>query len=490
MSDSYQTSLIETSQLFLDPENPRLTSVQANGHDAIRAMTKVQGDRVLALAEHLLENGANPTSLMMVMPSENDADMFCVLDGNRRLTALKLLESPLLAEGILTRKSLQMLKRLSDQFERTPITRLNCVVFANRAEADPWIQLTHRGLNKGAGMLAWDGQVGARYDECRKGHRDIGLQLLDFVKEQESLSEDTQRKIEEGKFPITTLNRLLSTPYVRKKLGIDKEKEDVLFLFPQNEVAKGLSRVVEELASGDITVSDLKKQDQRIDYINKFESDELPASHSALPQPTSLKQLNAQPVVTQNSSSQESSDTTDKSDANGSNSVGVDAVPMGGTQGQSRSQSSTFPNRKTLIPRSCRISISQKRIHDLFKELKRLDLTDFSNAGAVMLRVFIELSVDHFVEVKLGWDERQTDNSKLKHKISSVAQFLEDEEIMTRNELAPIRKAATGDGMLAASVKSMNQYVHNRYFSPVASELVVIWDDFQVFIQKIWEVVE
>lgn len=489
MQDNRQIMLIEVSQLFLDPENPRLTSVQANSHDAIRAMTRVQGDKVLVLAEHLLENGANPASLMMVIPSKDDEDMFCVLDGNRRLTALKLLESPLLAEGILSRKSLQILKRLSDQFEKTPITRLSCVVFNSRSEADPWIQLTHRGLNRGAGMLAWDGQVGARYDERQKGHRDIGLQLLDFVKEQEVLSENSQKKIEEGKFPITTLNRLLSTPYVRKKLGIDKEQEDVLFLFPQDEVAKGLSRVVEDLASQNVTVSDLKKQDQRIDYINDFDADELPQPHSALPKPTSLKQLNEQPTVVIGDSSQEDSPITSEPEENGTNTVGADSS-MGSTQGQSRSQSTTFPNRKTLIPRSCKISISQKRVNDLFKELKRLDLTDFPNAGAVMLRVFIELSVDHFVEVKLGWDERQTGNSKLKDKLNKVAQFLEDEGVMTRNELAPIRKAATGDGMLAASVKSMNQYVHNRYFSPVASELVVIWDDFQIFIQKVWEVVE
>jgi hypothetical protein len=489
MENNRQIALIEVSQLFLDLENPRLTSVQANSHDAIRAMTRVQGDRVLALADHLLENGANPASPLMVMPSEDDKDMFCVLDGNRRLTALKLLESPLLAEGILSKKSLQTLKKLSVQFEKTPITRLSCIILDKRSEADIWIPLTHRGLNKGAGMLAWDGQVGARYDERRKGRRDIELQLLDFVKEQEGLSEDTQKKIEEGKFPITTLNRLLSTPYVRKKLGIDKDKEDVLFLFPQDEVAKGLTRVVEDLASGDVTVSDLKKQDQRIDYINNFETDELPQPHLALPEPTFLKKLSEQPTVVLGDSSEEVSITSKKSEASSLDPPETNAITSV-TKGQTRPKSSAFPNRRTLIPRSCKIEITQKRVHDLFQELKRLDLTDFSNAGAVMLRVFIELSVDHFVEVKLGWDERQTGNSKLRDKLSKVAQFLEEEEVMTRNELAPIRKAATGDGMLAASVKSMNQYVHNRYFSPVASELVVIWDDFQVFIQKVWEVVE
>ncbi|MEA5447137.1 hypothetical protein VB780_01050 [Leptolyngbya sp. CCNP1308] len=489
MQNSHQTALIEVSQLLLDPENPRLTSVQANSHDAIRAMTELQGERVIALAEHLLENGTNPASLMMVMPSEVDGNLFYVLDGNRRLTALKLLESPLLAEGILNKKGLQILKKLSDRFEKTPITRVACVVFESRNEADPWIELIHRGLNRGAGMLAWDGQVGARYDERKRGHKDIGLQLLDFIKDQDILSENTQKKIEDGKFPITTFNRLLSTRYVRNKIGIEKQKEDVVFLFPKDEITKGLSRVIEDLASGEKTVSDLKKQKDRIDYINTFDSDDLPQEGLALAQPTSLEQFNQQPDA--QSTNDPAKDQTGTGEQKGNVSETVEpessSKPLLGRQGY---QSTPFPNRSTLIPKSCKITITQRRVNDLFKELKRMDLTNFPNSGAVMLRVFIELSLDHFVEEKIGWDEQQTGNSKLKDKLNKVAQFMEENEIMTRNELAPIRKAATGDGMLAASVKSMNQYVHNRYYSPIASELVVTWDNFQVFIQNIWKVVE
>jgi len=489
MQDSHQTALIEVSQLLLDPENPRLTSVQANSHDAIRAMTRVQGERVIALAQHLLENGANPSSLMMVMPSSHDRHFFYVLDGNRRLTALKLLESPLLAEGILSKKNLQALKRLSKEFERTPITRLSCVVFNSRNQADPWIQLTHRGLNKGAGMLAWDGQVGARYDERQKGYKDISLQLLDFAKEEGILSDSTRQKIEDGKFPITTLNRILSTPYVRKKLGIEKAKEEILFLFPKEEVAKGLSRVIEDLASQRITVSDLKQQDQRINYINNFDTESLPDPHSVLPKPASIKQLSEHSTMLKSNSTEEDKPRIKAIDMDDSK-IPDNDNSIDSNQGKDNFRPSPFQSRKTLIPRSCRIPIKQKRINDLFKELKQLDLNDFSNAGAVMLRVFIELSVDHFVEFKLGWDERKTGNSKLKDKLDTVAQYLENEGVMTRNELASTRKAATGDGMLAASVKSMNQYVHNRYYSPIASELIVIWDDFQIFIQKVWEIVE
>jgi len=489
MQNSSQIVPIEVSQLLLDPENPRLSAVQTNSCDAIRAMTELQGERVIALAEHLLEHGTNPASLMIVMPSKTDKSLFYVLDGNRRLTALKLLESPLLAEGILTKKNFQTLKRLSDKFEKTPITRVNCVVFEHRNQADTWIELIHRGLNRGAGILAWDGQVGARYDERKRGHKDIGLQLLDFIKDQEILSEDAQRKIESGKFPITTFNRLLSTPYVREKIGIEKQKENIIFLFPECEVIKGLGRVVEDLATRQKTVSDLKRQKDRIDYINSIDSDDLPKQDLALPQPIYLKQ------------SRETSNDNDTSDSK-KNQIDIDQLEYDTLKAMEVENSNTHPvkreshqttflnRRKTLIPKNCQMSITQNRIESIFRELKRLDLESLPNSGAVMLRVFIELSLDHFVEKKIGWNEDKTRNSKLKDKLDKVAQFMEENEVMTRDELASIRKAATGDGMLAASVKSMNQYVHNRYFSPVPSELKIVWDDFQVFIQNIWRVVE
>ncbi|MGD1904151.1 MAG: hypothetical protein ACFB9N_18145 [Geitlerinemataceae cyanobacterium] len=448
-------------------------------------MTERQGNKVLALAEHLLENGANPANLMMVIPAKSDPNFFVVLDGNRRLNALKLLESPQLAEGTLSEKDLRKLKKLSRDFESSPIQKFSCVVFDSRDEADVWISLTHRGLNKGAGMLPWDAQVGARYDERRKGKKEIALRILDFVKKSGNLSEIANDKIEEGKFPITTLDRMLSTPYVREKLGISKDGSEITLLFPEEQVLKGLNQIVEDLASGEKNVSDLKRANDRIDYINDENFiDILPDQSLKLPNPIPLtkdrldKQVPDSTLPLSNTPSQkkvENPTTNEKSDSQ---------------QGSNfKPKSRTFQQaRKTLIPRGLSLAINQARVNNLFRELKQLNLEVSPNSGAVMLRVFIELSVDHFVEEVIKWDERKTDNSKLKDKLSKVAQYLEDNKAMTKNELAPIRKFATGDGMLAASVKSMNQYVHNRYYSPVPSELIVVWDDFQLFIQKIWEI--
>lgn len=276
----FREASIPISQLLLDIKNPRFPEIEGNQRDAIRAMVQIQGEKIIALANHILDNGPNPANLLIVMPATNDAGNFVVLDGNRRFTALKLLETPTLIEGVLNGKALQRLKRMSSTYKKQPLTEMRCIVFNSRDEADTWIQLTHRGYQSGAGLVEWDGQVAARYDS-RKGDKSAALQVLDFVKDKAPLSEKTRAKIKAGKFPITNLERLINTPYVRKKLGIDVQEDKVVTSLPDEEVLKGLARVIEDLGSGEVTVSNIKSQAQRIDYINSLNHTDLPQADSA-----------------------------------------------------------------------------------------------------------------------------------------------------------------------------------------------------------------
>jgi len=157
MEDRPFEKVITVTQLRLDTENPRLPDIEENQHDAMRAMVEAQKNKVVALARHLVNNGPNPANLPIVMPSEEGEGIYHLLDGNRRLVALKLLEDPSLAEGILSSSALKRLRQLSIDFSSDAITELSCVVVADRDEADKWIQLIHRGEKQGAGLVEWNG---------------------------------------------------------------------------------------------------------------------------------------------------------------------------------------------------------------------------------------------------------------------------------------------------------------------------------------------
>lgn len=93
MNMNHETKLIKVSQLLINVENPRFEKVE-NLQEAIKLMIENQNDKLAKLAEDIIENGLNPSDLIIVIPSDNSGDKYIILEGNRRLTAVKLLANP------------------------------------------------------------------------------------------------------------------------------------------------------------------------------------------------------------------------------------------------------------------------------------------------------------------------------------------------------------------------------------------------------------
>ncbi|MAT98521.1 MAG: hypothetical protein CL608_15360 [Anaerolineaceae bacterium] len=206
---------ISIARLLLDLENPRFPEIQPNQPSAIQAMIQDQKEKLINLAEHITRHGVNPAIISIVMESDTDSNAYTVLDGNRRLAAIKLLMNPSLGKEVFSQQQIRRLQSLATQYIENPINGLRCVIVKDRDEADIWIPLIHRGQREGAGQVSWDGQVAARYD-ARRGKRSFALQVLDFVQENASLSEEAMSRIEAGKFPITNLERSPPDRHMRK----------------------------------------------------------------------------------------------------------------------------------------------------------------------------------------------------------------------------------------------------------------------------------
>ena len=155
---------------------------------------------------------------------------------------------------------------------------VDCVVISSREEADHWIELRHTGENKGAGIVTWGAAEIERFKERRRGAKSPHLQILEFLEERKAISPETRRKV-----PITNLERLIKTPYVRKQLGIEIQSGDVVTNLPEPEVTKGLKRVVEDLASRKVKVPDIYYEEDRRRYIDSIAED-LPDKSKAFPE--------------------------------------------------------------------------------------------------------------------------------------------------------------------------------------------------------------
>ena len=439
------------TDLLLDLQNPRLDP-QENQRQAILAMIEMQGTKLVALATDIVNNGINISELPIVMPAEA-TNKYVVLEGNRRVLTLKMLSTPELLEGfpLLSRRFSNLGKLLNTSV----VSEIVCSVVVNRQEAAHWIELRHTGENEGAGIVRWGGTESARFASSVRGVQSSELQLLDYIKQQDPALASRLSNV-----PITNLKRLIDDPSVRDFLGITLTKDEIQKKYDDNELMKPLRRIINDLSSGQIKVSDIDNKKQRADYIASFLADERPEQGTSKATTTSSQSSSSIDAISQESPK----------------------ISLG--TATSKKVASVNLTRNTLIPKGCVLRIKDTRTNKIYKELKGLSCDTYPNATAVLFRVFLELSVDTYITTENI--TKVTGFSPLGHKIQAVADDIKNQGRMTDQQLQPVRKSVTDQSLLASSVKTMHDYVHNSFFSPIPNDLKISWDNLQLFVQTIW----
>jgi hypothetical protein len=414
-------------------------------------MLRSEGPKTLALAGDIVKIGTSPTERLAVMVSPTERGRYLVLEGNRRLTALRILAEPSLADGQLLDPDIKRLKGWAHTYAGSPIKDVECVVFGSRDDAAPWIERRHKGQQGGVGVVPWGNLEQERFDERRTGKSSPALQVLDYVASKANLDAQTRESLSEIK--LTNLQRLIADGKVRTRLGIDLQDGTIVTQFPEREVLKGLTKVVIDVASN-LKVTDIYNAADRKAYLDTFGRHDLPAG----PRPKGPSRV----LVVEGQGS------------------------GGGTVGQltKRHGGRSAGPRPYLAPKTCQLTISLPKIRKIFRELQMLRVDDTTNACAVLFRVFIELTVDQYVtqhKLLVGGE-----SAPLAKKLSTTARHLVSSGGMTSQEAKPVLNAADDKHVFGANVVTFHQYVHNRYISPTPTDLRAAWDNLQPFFEKVW----
>lgn len=213
MKETYIERTIKISEIQLDQENPRFPPV-SNQREAIQTMLRDQGIKIITLASDIYHNGLNPSSKLILF---KDGKKYIDGDGNRRVTALKILETPSLSDSDpKIRKRIDAILKTSGAIP----SEVSCVVFESREKAKHWISINHSGPQDGKGQISWDSEQKNRFE----GNFTIGLQALDLLDHNHLISAADKSRVNK-----TTLDRLLSYKKVKEKLAISKSGGHFLF---------------------------------------------------------------------------------------------------------------------------------------------------------------------------------------------------------------------------------------------------------------------
>lgn len=466
--NSFEYRRIKLTNLLVNTQNYRYDPVNSQ-IEAIHVMVREQKTKLYKLALDILEYGLNPSDLTIVSPWSKNNNLYIVHEGNRRVTTLKLLFEPELFPPEF--KNLQnKFRKLQTKYDLSPFEELMCVVFQNYDDADHWIEIKHTGEMEGAGTVRWDTEQQQRFKANKGGNTSSVLQILDLVSTSDYFDQETKNNAQV--IHITNLQRLIGDPDVRTFLGISIKNNKVKLEKTEKEVAKGLTKIINDLASKRINVNDIYYKEDRLKYLETFQEHEIPTN---LFEEADVKSENK---TVSTLVREKSSNATPLPEKNVSLDSRIEQSKLEKTKSVSKPIST---KRKYLIPSDFVVRPKDDRINNIYRELKQLEVDRFTNTTAVMLRVFLELSIDYFIATKQidGVDV----SKKLNQKITAVLDYLEKNNILTRKELHGVRYVLSSNTM--GLTETLNAFVHNRFIHPSETELKTTWDNLALFIKTI-----
>ncbi len=212
-SMSFKFDTLSISEIQLDEKNPRFHQV-SNQKQAIQEMFDNQKDKLLELAKDIVEFGLDPSKRLIVFKQNGK---YIDGDGNRRLTALKVLETP---DLIINTKPHAKFIELSKEFKKKKFNTVECVIFNSRSETTHWLEINHGGEQAGRGQINWDAIQKQRF----LGDISIGL-----LAKEKLLSEGRINQQEFDSMNITTLDRLLKSKPGKHALNISTNDNQTNF---------------------------------------------------------------------------------------------------------------------------------------------------------------------------------------------------------------------------------------------------------------------
>ncbi|MBW4759649.1 hypothetical protein [Prevotella denticola] len=451
---------IKLTSLFVNTENYRFEPLTSQ-KEAIDKMVEDQGDKLYSLVDDIVINGLSPVDLIIVTPNE-DNNKYTVLEGNRRITSLKLLNNPTLVDDkyVSLRKKFQKLQKENPN-AISELKNITCAVFENPTEADVWIKRKHSGELNGIGTVTWNAQQKQRFEEKTEGKSSIPLQIITLLKSQENVSDTIKDSL--SKLNITNLQRLMSDPYVREQLGLGINNGTLVSKVEVSEVVKGLVKVVTDILNPEFKVSEIYNREKRKQYIDNFNTSQKPDLSNEASEQWSVQDIvNNKGRVLINSEPREIKKTNKKKPG----------------------------NRAGLVPKTLILHINNPKINKIFEELKQVQVKTCPNASSVLLRVFLELSVDVYLErydlVKNNAITACSSNENLNAKVCKVLNHMSQLGTMS-NDLSKGIRAEINEKNSVLSIESLNAYVHNEFFYPKADNLITGWDNIEIFFIQLWK---
>lgn len=451
-----QTKNIAIKDLTLWDENARFPDKFFNQDEAelINYFLSKQDFKIKLLIESIVKDFDLPQLEKIVV--WNDGEQNIVLEGNRRLTAYKLLNNSVLAKDKKLQDFLETEKQkiiISDNFS------LECILVEDREDAFRYIDRKH---SNGNNEVNWKDTERAQYSKRRGSENPLELIKIGIAKivRELDLPEEMKEQIL-GQGYVTTFYRTITTKPAQRLYG---------YYFDNGEFKVKDDDFKEKLKV--IIFSVLNKQDIQG---NKIDSRTLNKKEDVEKFLESVKVEDTKKVE-------------EKIKENTTENIFGEKTVTVGTNVSKQKVLPKSTSRKYLIPMSCSLRITEVKINNIYRELRENLLIDETNnavpnAVGVLFRVFLEICLDHYAKMNQKiFKKDDTLSQKIPWVVNSLENKGYDKKIFNNiNKVGSAKKENT-----YLSIDNFHEYVHSTTTQPSTNELKLKWDNLQLFFETLW----
>lgn len=429
---AYKTIEVSVNKLFLDKTNSRHEPLDNEPEVIDRLLKKEKADKV---AKSIAEVGdLNPLERIGVVAHPDIKGSYVVIEGNRRVCALKMLHDPDKAPKQLQNKVLEYKKK-----GRPVPAKVEVVLFDTEAEAAPWITMRHEGEQDGVGTRQWTPEGKAR-QAAKVGSQNannLAISVLSYATKRGLLSADEVESI-----PATTITRYLGNPIMRHELGLSSGKTLEIDVPPQqfDGAIEVFLRDALPVAGKASKVHSRSKASDWKAYAESLSTRGY-APTSRLKKPVALKAVRGKELIR-------------------------------------KTKLSNPDNRSSIVDTSFRYSFTSDPILSrIFRELRGIDASTFGFAAAYLLRAFVErLAHNYAKKYRLGKDGdlHLVIDRCVKHLEKDAALISEFGEKSFRSAIQPLRTMVS-DKHNRLSPDTLGSWVHGSSV-PTRAELNRRWE--------------
>lgn len=470
----------------LDPRNVRLDIPEGVPESDI-VQDLFTNEKALSLVEGIAKVGLLTHEVPIVL--ERDGQLI-VVEGNRRVAALKAIQNPYLAPDHQARIS-KLAQILTD---RAAIRRITVKKAPSQDDADQLVAALHTGNQR----VAWGPARQAAFFQAQldagKSPEELIAQyptidvrkfitrskILELFRnvnyDDPSLGDYARRR----RFPVSTLARLYENEKFLELVGIHIQNGtgEVSLATNRGLFKRAATKIVSDIRDGVINTRTLNKtsSDRYVEYMDELR--DLLEEYVGDEDTVGDEQQNG--TISDSSSFSAGSSTRP-----GSGGQGQDSDARGGAAGGSRGSNDTgrdnakpFPRKRNYL-NTDNLSVPPSfpaSIHEILKELSAINIQRFPNATLDLLRTFLEKTIKAHAEV-LSEEIRKSSNEQGFVYLSNCLVWLEEHFKSTKQTafIQPVQKIRGGRYGFVGSKAHLDATNHNHHIFATPDDVRECW---------------